>query len=130
MRYLGHVARERLPVAYAAADAVVVPSLSTRRFLEPWGLVTNEAMHAGTPVIASAAVGAVAGGLVVHGATGMVTRAGDVKELASAIATLLGDAELRDRLSRLGRERSRRLSPTRRPRTPSVRRSQSVGAVR
>ena len=61
-------------------------------------------MHAGTPVIASAAVGAVAGGLVVHGATGMVTRAGDVKELASAIATLLGDAELRDRLSRLGRE--------------------------
>ena len=39
VRYLGYVARERLPVAYAAADAVVVPSLSTRRFLEPWGLV-------------------------------------------------------------------------------------------
>ena len=60
VRFLGQVPRERLPVAYAAADAVVVPSLATRRFLEPWGLVCNEAMHAGTPVIASSAVGAAA----------------------------------------------------------------------
>jgi len=107
VRFVGHVRREHLPVAYAAADAVVVPSLSTRRFLEPWGLVVNEAMHAGTPVIASSAVGAAAGGLVVHGATGLITRAGDDRELASAIDMLLGDAELRDRLSRLGREQVR-----------------------
>jgi glycosyltransferase involved in cell wall biosynthesis len=104
IRFLGHVPRGRLPVAYAAADVVVVPSLATRRFLEPWGLVVNEAMHAGTPVIASSAVGAAAGGLVVHGATGLITRAGDDKELASAIGALLDDAELRQRLRRLGRE--------------------------
>ena len=68
--YAGHVERSALPAAYAAADAVVVPSLATRSFLEPWGLVCNEAMHQGRPVIATTAVGAVAGGLVRDGETG------------------------------------------------------------
>jgi glycosyltransferase involved in cell wall biosynthesis len=103
VRYLGQVPRATLPVAYAAADAVVVPSLATRRFLEPWGLVANEAMLAGTPVIGSAAVGAVAGGLVRHGATGLVVRAGDAKDLAANLELLLGDAALHERISRLGR---------------------------
>ncbi len=95
IRFLGRVARERLPVAYTASSAVVVPSLATRTFLEPWGLVCNEAMHAGRPVIASSAVGAAAGGLVVHGATGLVTRAGDERELTGAIHQLLTDDALR-----------------------------------
>ena len=34
---------------YAAADVLVVPSVPTRHFREPWGLVANEAMHQGTP---------------------------------------------------------------------------------
>ena len=99
----GRLERERLPVAYAAASMVVVPSIATRRFLEPWGLVCNEAMHQGTPVVASAAVGAVAGALVVHGATGLVVRAGDDRELALAIAQLLDDEPLRERLSHLAK---------------------------
>jgi len=99
----GRMERERLPVAYAAASMVVVPSIATRRFLEPWGLVCNEAMHQGTPVVASAAVGAVAGALVVHGATGLVVRAGDDRELALAIAQLLDDEPLRERLSHLAK---------------------------
>jgi glycosyltransferase involved in cell wall biosynthesis len=99
----GHTQREHLPVAYAAASTVVVPSIATRRFLEPWGLVCNEAMHQGTPVIASAAVGAVPGALVIHGGTGLVVRAGDHRELAAAIAQLLDDQPLRDRLSRFAR---------------------------
>ena len=103
VRYVGHVPRVDLPVAYSAADTVVVPSLATRRFLEPWGLVCNEAMHAGTPVIASSAVGAAAGGLVVHGATGLITRAGDEQDLAEAVRMLLTDAALHDRVSGLGR---------------------------
>jgi glycosyltransferase involved in cell wall biosynthesis len=104
----GPMERERLPVAYAAASTLVVPSIATRRFLEPWGLVCNEAMHQGTPVIASAAVGAVPGALVVHGATGLVVRADDHRELTSAIGQILDDEPLRDRLSnfaRLGVER-------------------------
>ena len=99
----GRMDRERLPVAYAAASTLVVPSIATRRFLEPWGLVCNEAMHQGTPVIASAAVGAVPGALVVHAVTGLVVRGGDHDELASAIALILDDSSLRDRLSRFAR---------------------------
>ena len=99
----GRMERERLPVAYSAARTVVVPSLATRRFLEPWGLVCNEAMHQGTPVIASAAVGAVPGGLIAHGADGLVVRQGDDRELAGAIAHMLDDQPLRDRLARVAR---------------------------
>jgi glycosyltransferase involved in cell wall biosynthesis len=100
----GRMERERLPVAYASARAVVVPSIVTRRFLEPWGLVCNEAMHQGTPVIASAAVGAVPGGLVAHGGTGLVVRPGNDAELAAAMRQLLSDDALHARLSRLARE--------------------------
>ncbi len=103
VRYVGQLPRARLAVAYSAADVVVVPSLSTRRFLEPWGLVCNEAMHAGTPLIASSAVGAAAGGLVVHGATGLIARAGDDKDLAGSVQLLLADEALRERVSRFGR---------------------------
>ena len=102
--YPGHVDRAALPAAYAAADAVVVPSLHTRAFLEPWGLVCNEAMHQGRPVIATTAVGAAAGGLVRDGETGLVVPAGDPVALAAAIRRLLGDPALRERLGANARE--------------------------
>ena len=70
---------------YAAADVLVVPSIATRTFREPWGLVVNEAMNQGLPVIASDAVGAVAGGLVRDGRNGLVVRAGDSGALAHAM---------------------------------------------
>ena len=73
---LGFVPRDELPALYAAADALVLPSIRTATFLEPWGLVVNEAMHQGTPVIASDAVGAAAGGLVRDGRNGLVVAAG------------------------------------------------------
>ena len=124
--YLGQVPREQLPVAYRAADAVVVPSLATRRFLEPWGLVCNEAMHAGTPVIASSAVGAAAGGLVVHGATGLIVRAGDDRDLAQTLEQLLGDGALHERISGLAARRFRTLH-VRRGRRRRVRRGAARG---
>ncbi len=104
MRALGPVPREELPVAYAAAALLVVPSIPTPRFLEPWGLVCNEAMHQGTPVIATTAVGAVAGGLVRDGETGLVVPAGDAGALAGAIDRVLADGALRARLGAAGRE--------------------------
>ncbi len=102
-RLLGPLARERLPVAYAAADALVLPSIPTPRFREPWGLVCNEALHQATPVVATTAVGAVAGGLVRDGETGLVVRPDDPGALASAIGRLLGDPALRARLGTAGR---------------------------
>lgn len=73
------------------ASAVVVPSERTATFREPWGLVTNEAMHAGVLVVGSTEVGAVAGGLVEDGATGLVVPAGDAASLAAAMRRACDD---------------------------------------
>ena len=95
---LGRIDRKDLPPVYAAADALVLPSIATATFREPWGLVSNEAMHQGTPVIASDAVGAAAGGLVVDGRTGLVFPAGDADALAARLTALAGNPELRAHL--------------------------------
>ena len=88
---------------YAGSDVVVVPSVPTRDFLEPWGLVVNEAFDQGVPVIATTAVGAAAGGLVRNEQTGLVVPAGDAAALAAALRRLHGDPELRARLGAAGR---------------------------
>ncbi len=87
---------------YAAADVLVVPSIPTRTFREPWGLVVNEAMNRKLPVIASDAVGAVAGGLVRDGHNGLVVPAGNAGALAGAMRRLAADAQLRVRLGAAG----------------------------
>jgi glycosyltransferase involved in cell wall biosynthesis len=97
-RLLGPLAREQLPVAYRAAALALLPSVPTSRFTEPWGLVCNEAMHQGRPMVASSAVGAVAGGLVRDGENGLVVAPGDAIALARAIERLLSDEALRERL--------------------------------
>jgi glycosyltransferase involved in cell wall biosynthesis len=104
VRVTGRIERELLPIAYAAANVLVVPSLRTRRFLEPWGLVCNEAMFQATPVIASDAVGATAGGLVRDGETGVVVPAGNQRALAGALVELIGDRALQQQLGENGRE--------------------------
>ena len=87
---------------FAAADVVVVPSVPTRSFREPWGLVVNEAMLQRTCVIATDAVGAAAGGLVSGGETGVVVPAGDPAALAAAIDALAGDPGRRTALAAAG----------------------------
>jgi glycosyltransferase involved in cell wall biosynthesis len=102
--FLGPLPRAELPVAYAAAEFAVLASVPTKRFVEPWGLVCNEAMHQARPVVASATVGAVAGGLVVHEQTGLVVPPGDAGALRAAMDRLLSDRELRARLGAAARE--------------------------
>ena len=92
------VGPERLRDLYAGSDVVVLPSIPTRDFREPWGLVANEAMSQGVPVIATDAVGAAAGGLVEHERTGLVVPAGDAAALAAALRRLHDDPPLRHRL--------------------------------
>jgi glycosyltransferase involved in cell wall biosynthesis len=89
---------------YAGSDVVVLPSVPTRDFREPWGLVVNEAFNQGVPVIASDAVGAVAGGLVRHERTGLVVPAGDAGALAAALRRMHDEPELRGRLGAAGKE--------------------------
>jgi glycosyltransferase involved in cell wall biosynthesis len=101
---LGPVPRDQLPPLYAGADALVLPSIRTATFLEPWGLVVNEAMHQGTPVIASDAVGAVAGGLVKDGRNGLVFPAGDVDALTTRIQALATNPALRNSLGQAAKQ--------------------------
>jgi glycosyltransferase involved in cell wall biosynthesis len=108
---LGFVDRDELPALYAAADALVLPSLHTATFKEPWGLVTNEAMLQGTPVIASDAVGAAAGGLVRDGETGFVVPAGDSRALARRLSQIAASVPLRTQLGTVARERAARYTP-------------------
>ncbi|MHB8242743.1 MAG: glycosyltransferase family 4 protein [Solirubrobacteraceae bacterium] len=88
---------------YAACDVLVVPSIPTRTFREPWGLVVNEAMNQGLAVIATDAVGAAAGGLVRDGHNGLVVPAGDPHALGDAMRRLAEDPLLRRRLGDAGR---------------------------
>jgi glycosyltransferase involved in cell wall biosynthesis len=99
-----HLSPEELRNVYAGSDVLVIPSVPTRDFLEPWGLVVNEAFHQGVPVIATDAVGAAAGGLVRHDRTGLVVPAGDATALHDAIERLRDDPALRRRLGAAGRE--------------------------
>jgi glycosyltransferase involved in cell wall biosynthesis len=99
---------EKVRNFFAAAHVCVIPSLRTRGFREPWGLVANEAMNQSTPIIASDEVGAVAGGLVRHERNGLVVSADDAGELAAALRRLHDDAELR---ARLGASARRDVSP-------------------
>jgi glycosyltransferase involved in cell wall biosynthesis len=103
-RLIGPRPRPELPVAYASSELALLPSIPTPRFREPWGLVCNEAMHQGRPVIATASVGAVAGGLVRHAETGWVVPPEEPQALAQAIDRLLGDEHLRACLGAAARE--------------------------
>lgn len=103
----GWVEQANLPEYYGSCDVLVIPSVSTPIFREPWGLVVNEAMHGGLPVIASDAVGAAAGGLVTDNETGLVVPERDVAALAAALQRLAADEPLR---SRLGREAKQRVA--------------------
>jgi len=110
-RALGFVPRSELPSLYAAADVLVLPSIRTATFAEPWGLVANEAMLQRTPVIATDAVGAVLGGLVQDGRNGLVVGAGDPAALAAALRRLAASPDLRERLGRAAREDAARFTP-------------------
>ena len=91
--------REDLPAVFKALDVVTVPTLTP----EPFGLVTVEAMAAGTPVVASRAGGTLE--IVTDGETGLLFPPGDAAALADAMLRTLRDAELRAGLGAAGRQR-------------------------
>jgi glycosyltransferase involved in cell wall biosynthesis len=102
VRAVGSVPPPELRNFYAGAGVVAIPSIPSPRFVEPWGLVANEAMNQRCAVIATDAVGAAAGGLVRHERTGLVVPAGDSAALGGAIRRLHDDPALRERLGEAG----------------------------
>lgn len=97
IRYLGRLAGEDMIRAYGMADVFVLPS-----HFEPWGLVVNEAMAAGLPVILSNEVGC-ADDLVQDGRNGLVVPSGDPVSLAQAMLRLASDTEARREMGRTSR---------------------------
>lgn len=90
------------PVAdvYAAADIVVNPA----RFNEPFGRVALEALVAGKPVVATRA-GAIPE-VLRDGQDALLVEPEDPEALASAVARMWKEPELRERLIASGRERA------------------------
>ncbi len=87
--FTGYVPNDSLPLYYSIADVFVLPSITTSRFKEPWGFVVNEAMNQGVPVIATDAVGAAAGGLVVDGKNGFIVPEKNSDNLKEALERML-----------------------------------------
>jgi glycosyltransferase involved in cell wall biosynthesis len=96
--FLGFLEGPKLMQAYASADIFVLPSVS-----EPWGLVVNEAMQFGLPVIVSDRVGC-GPVLVQHGVNGYVVPAGDVGALALALRQMADDPVLRESMGHKSRQ--------------------------
>ena len=104
VRFAGWAGQAELPAYLRTSDLLVLPSVTTPRFKEPWGLVVNEAMCCSLPVIATDAVGAAAGGLVVDGVTGIVVPESSVASLAAALDRLCSDREQRVAMGLAGSE--------------------------
>jgi 1,2-diacylglycerol 3-alpha-glucosyltransferase len=88
IKFLGFVQREELPEYYALAQALILPT-----YTDTWGLVVNEAMACGLPVILSRAAGCAAD-LVKDNANGLLVPPRDVTALASAMTRLAHEPDL------------------------------------
>jgi glycosyltransferase involved in cell wall biosynthesis len=93
VHFLGAMELEDTARVYAVSDVFVLPSLE-----ETWGLVVNEAMACGLPVVVTDCVGSSVD-LVRNGENGFVVPAGDAVRLGDAISHLVADNSLRERFS-------------------------------
>ena len=87
-----------LPAYYGLAGAFVLASTE-----EQWGLVVNEAMASGLPVVVSDRCGC-APDLVREGETGFTFDPSGPAELAALLGRVAGDAGLRRRMGAAARE--------------------------
>src|SRR5713226_8627577 len=102
IRFAGFLNQSEIPTAYAAADALVLPSDGG----ETWGLVVNEAMASGKPCFVSDRVGC-APDLVASGETGEVFALGDIVALSSLLSS---HAERRIALKEMGAKAEQKAS--------------------
>jgi len=88
IRFAGFVQRNPLATYYALAEMLILPTYS-----DPWGLVVNEAMACGLPVLVSRVAGCAAD-LVRENWNGLLIPPGDVSALSTAMESLAGNSEL------------------------------------
>ena len=97
IRYAGRLSGSALFDAYAVADVFILVS----RF-EPWGLVINEAMAAGLPVVVTECLGCV-DDLVIQGETGLVIPIDSEEMLVKAMESLFFNQKLREEMAQNAR---------------------------
>jgi glycosyltransferase involved in cell wall biosynthesis len=85
---------EEISTLLLNASALVLPSHS-----EPWGLVINESLSYGCPVVVSSACGC-APDLALNGLTGFSFEVGDIGELAKAMLEVARWSADRPRVAR------------------------------
>ncbi len=88
IKFAGFVHREQMAAYYALAETLVLPT-----YTDTWGLVVNEAMACGLPVILSQAAGCAAD-LVREGWNGLLIRPRDITSLSSAMKRLACEPDL------------------------------------
>jgi 1,2-diacylglycerol 3-alpha-glucosyltransferase len=84
IKFVGFTQREQLAAYYALGEAMVLPTYS-----DPWGLVVNEAMACGLPVIVSNVAGC-APDLVTDSWNGKIVKPGEIESLSLAMRTISG----------------------------------------
>jgi D-inositol-3-phosphate glycosyltransferase len=99
VHFLGARPQEQLPLLYAAADVVTMPS-----HYESFGLAALEGLACGRPVVATASGGPAL--IVQDGVSGLLAAPGDHAELAERIERLLDDDALRAEIGGNARKRA------------------------
>jgi glycosyltransferase involved in cell wall biosynthesis len=93
VRFPGLLSHQSVPLAFAAADVAVVPSIrDDAGNVDGLPNTVMEALASGTPVVATAAGGI--GTVVTDGENGLLVRERDPAALAAAVDRLLGDTGL------------------------------------
>jgi len=98
VHFVGFKNQSELPQFYAVADVFCLPSED-----EPWGLVLNEAMCFGLPIIATDQVGA-AYDLINQGINGFIYQVGNIEALKGYLEVTLKDEELRQKMGKASLE--------------------------
>ena len=102
VKFSGALHGEAKVAALHRFDVLVLPSA-----YEPWGLVVNEALEAGVPVIVSDRVGARKDLVEGERPTGLVVKVEEKGALLEAMKRLVCDAALRAEMARAAEERMR-----------------------
>jgi glycosyltransferase involved in cell wall biosynthesis len=96
--FMDYVDNDKLCTYYSIADVFILPSVTTKTFKEPWGMVINEAMNQGCPIVTTDAVGAAAGGLVRNGINGFVVPEKNSEALRDALDNILNNENLKNKM--------------------------------
>ncbi len=101
VRFAGAQGQQRLPLFYAAADIVTMPS-----HYESFGMAALEGLACGRPVVATSAGGPAF--IVEDGVSGLLTPPDHAEALADRLERLLATDTLRERMGQAARERATR----------------------